>query len=281
MMQENRFALVPFHGAQLLTIHDGDQILVAMRPLVEALGISWSRQRKKILGDPVLSQGVALRATPSEGGAQEAMMLPIGLMQGWLFKISPSNVTPEARERIIAYQRECYQVLHDYWTKGAAINPRHQQVPMASTTEMVRLIEATKLAATPGVRRALFDLIDQQYRLRGLQPPALEDLIHPATARMRNALASFMQGWRQLEAMGIDIDLHRRSDRIAFHLPWIDRLMLDHAIERRSAKDLRAALSAHPAFIAARTVNCRDGKTRHCWVMDSSFGASATPQVIH
>jgi hypothetical protein len=37
----------------------------------DALGISWSRQRKKIMGDDVLSKGVAEMTTPSRGGDQK------------------------------------------------------------------------------------------------------------------------------------------------------------------------------------------------------------------
>lgn len=35
----------------------------------------------------------------------------------------------EIRDTLIQYQRECYQVLSDYWQKGAAINPRKTLTP--------------------------------------------------------------------------------------------------------------------------------------------------------
>lgn len=37
-------ALVPFRGQTLLTVRDGEQVRVAIRPICEALGLDWSGQ---------------------------------------------------------------------------------------------------------------------------------------------------------------------------------------------------------------------------------------------
>ena len=48
-------------------VQEGSDILVPIRPICDALGVTFSRQRKKIMEDPILGPVVALRATV--GGA--------------------------------------------------------------------------------------------------------------------------------------------------------------------------------------------------------------------
>lgn len=120
---------VPFHAETLTVIEDhlGDRFVV-MRPIVEALSLSWAGQLERIKRNEVLSEGVRVTRTPSEGGEQEATVLPLELFHGWLFTIDASRVKAEAKDKLLAYQRECFDVLHSYFTEGAAWNPRfHRQ----------------------------------------------------------------------------------------------------------------------------------------------------------
>ena len=120
----NRIEVVKFRGADLLTTEKDGKPFVALKPLVEALGLNWSKQLQLIKRDVVLSEGMSVMDIPSPGGAQETTCLPLGLLAGWLFKLSPSRYTGTMRENLIAFQREGYDVLHSYWFKGAAVNPR-------------------------------------------------------------------------------------------------------------------------------------------------------------
>ena len=120
---------VPFHAETLIVVEDnlGDRFVV-MRPIVEALSLSWAGQLERIKRNEVLSEGVRVTRTPSEGGEQEATVLPLELFHGWLFTIDASRVKAEAKDKLLAYQLECYGVLHSYFTEGAAWNPRfHRQ----------------------------------------------------------------------------------------------------------------------------------------------------------
>lgn len=53
--------------------------------------------------------------------------MPLSKLDGWLFSINPAKVREDKRELVERYQEECFVVLHDYWTKGQATNPRHDQ----------------------------------------------------------------------------------------------------------------------------------------------------------
>ena len=59
---------------------------------------------------------------------REVTALPIEQFHGWLFTIDASRVKPEVKDKLLAYKRECFDVLHSYFTEGAAWNPRfHRQ----------------------------------------------------------------------------------------------------------------------------------------------------------
>ena len=55
------------------------------------------------------------------------LCLPLKKLNGYLFSINPERVKPTIRAKVIAYQDECFAVLHDYFHHGAAINPRNQK----------------------------------------------------------------------------------------------------------------------------------------------------------
>ena len=121
----NELTTIKFHGADLVTTNKDGKILVVMKPIAEALGLDWRSQLQRIKRDPALKQGVVKLTTPTtDGGLQEMVTLPIEFLNGWLFKISINQVKPEIKDRLIEYQRECYQALHDYHYKGIAINDR-------------------------------------------------------------------------------------------------------------------------------------------------------------
>jgi hypothetical protein len=111
--------------AVLVRIHEQERIFVPIRPICDYIGLDWSAQFRRINRDPVLSeatQGVAITTTPSPdgrgGGLQELVCLPLKFLPGWLFGVSATRVKPEFRDKIIRYQRECYDVLWDAFQEG-------------------------------------------------------------------------------------------------------------------------------------------------------------------
>src|SRR5690349_21312902 len=45
------------------------------------------------------------------GGTKEMVCLPLKYLNGWLFGVNPTRVKQNLREKIIRYQRNCYNVL--------------------------------------------------------------------------------------------------------------------------------------------------------------------------
>ena len=259
-MNNDRFALIEFQGDQLLTIWDGQTIRVAMKPLVEALGVDWRSQRTKIMADAVLAKGVALSTTPSEGGPQQTLTLPIDLMQGWLFKLNPERVAPEARERVIAYQRECYQVLNDYWVKGAAINSRMGgSVASTAVGDVLRLIDAVKAERDPVALAVKHALLTQVLEQRNLPVPAIDAFNQPSPAD-REAEALLAQIDAMVEAGTIQNAHRKKQEFIAVRRKDLEA----RGIVIRLA--LRDALIRHARYKRYGSVSIAGGGSAHCWV---------------
>lgn len=143
---------IDFHGQQVPVLIQGDgEMFVPMRPRVEALGLDWSGQAAKFRSNP-RKWGVEMISTPTVGGIQDVLCLPLRKLDVWLLNLEPSRVKPEFREELEREQDELSQVLWAYRLTGAVIRPE------------VR-------AAAPSATRALFDEIEA---MTGLDPESAQ-----------------------------------------------------------------------------------------------------------
>lgn len=111
---------ISFNNQSLITIEQNGNHYVAMKPICENIGLAWEPQVLRIKRDEVLSQGMIVMITPTNGGNQNMICLPIEYLNGWLFGIDINRCKPEIRDTLIKYKKECYQALHDYWFNGKA-----------------------------------------------------------------------------------------------------------------------------------------------------------------
>jgi len=112
--------IIEFQGKELLTAKDVEsgKVYVAMKPIVQNMGLSWGRQSDKITSDVRYTQmRIPYKTT---GGTQEMLSLPTDQLAGFLFSINPNKVRKDLRDRIIAYQQETFNAINDYWNKGYA-----------------------------------------------------------------------------------------------------------------------------------------------------------------
>jgi len=125
MTEKNEITKVPFYGNEIVVIEKNGKQYVSMKPIVEALGLAWRDQQRIIEKDPVLNSVKGVTPLTGNDGKQYQMIcLPLEYLNGWLFKVPASRYSGKKQETIICYQKECYQVLHEYFHKGAAIDPR-------------------------------------------------------------------------------------------------------------------------------------------------------------
>ena len=111
---------ISFNNQSLITVEQNGNHYVAMKQICENIGLAWEPQVLRIKRDEVLSQGMIVMITPTNGGNQNMICLPIEYLNGWLFGIDVKRCKPEIRDTLIKYKKECYQALHDYWFNGKA-----------------------------------------------------------------------------------------------------------------------------------------------------------------
>ncbi|EEW3677185.1 TPA: phage antirepressor N-terminal domain-containing protein [Escherichia coli] len=134
---------VPFNGQQILTAVAAGVTYVAMRQIVENIGIDWTGQSVKLrkMKDKFNCRDISMVA--ADGKLRKLLCIPMKKLNGWLFSINPEKVRADIRDKLIQYQEECFTVLHDYWTKGHVVNPRKAKkaLPGKITTEQQEAIK--------------------------------------------------------------------------------------------------------------------------------------------
>ncbi|MGI8154162.1 phage antirepressor N-terminal domain-containing protein [Escherichia coli] len=134
---------MPFNGQQILTAVAAGVTYVAMRQIVENIGIDWTGQSVKLrkMKDKFNCRDISMVA--ADGKLRKLLCIPLKKLNGWLFSINPEKVRADIRDKLIQYQEECFSVLHDYWTKGHVVNPRKAKKALLGkiTTEQQEAIK--------------------------------------------------------------------------------------------------------------------------------------------
>lgn len=114
---------VPFRDDTLLASRaDDGEVLVAVKPICVALGLAWGSQRLRIMRDAVLSGSVFMMNTVAQDGKnRDVFCLPLRFLNGWLFGIDENRVRAEIRDKVIAYKRECHDVLWRHFQPAPAL----------------------------------------------------------------------------------------------------------------------------------------------------------------
>ena len=115
----NTKTVAKINNVDILVIENGEK-RVAIRPICDALGISMQGQLNKLKVDPILSSTIKPSFTVgADGKEREMVTIPFKYVFGWLFRIDSRNVKEAARETILKYQIECYDVLYNHFTSYA------------------------------------------------------------------------------------------------------------------------------------------------------------------
>lgn len=137
-MADTALCTVDFHGTPLVAIAVDDKPFVAVRPICDALTIDFDSQRHRIARHPVLAaSAVITTGVAADGKRREVLCLPLDKLNGWLFGISSARVRdPARRERLVQYQRECFEVLASHFNRAKpAPQPAHPLPTPLSLTE--------------------------------------------------------------------------------------------------------------------------------------------------
>ncbi len=117
MSKSNATTVAKINNTNILVIENGEK-RIAVKPICEALGVDSSSQLQKLKTDPMLKSTVVLSTTVgADGKDREMTTIPFKYVFGWLFRIDSRNVKEEAREAVLRYQKECYDVLYEHFVE--------------------------------------------------------------------------------------------------------------------------------------------------------------------
>lgn len=119
---------VPFHGDTLYLIEHEGEPYTPVKPIVEGMGLAWPSQFEKLKANKD-RWGITMIVIPSSSGDQETVCMPVRKLPAFLTTIHPNKVKPEIRDRVIAYQNECDDVLWRYWSSHTPPAPALPVIP--------------------------------------------------------------------------------------------------------------------------------------------------------
>lgn len=191
--------VIPFRSTKLLLVDFGGQPFVAMKPVVEGMGLAWQTQHRKLMAGRFASVITMMVTTGFDGKKYEMACLPLRKLAGWLMSIHASKVRPECREDVIAYQNECDDALWDYWNSGYVINHRgsgHALTVLGQTIgtdgfHMLGALIKGKVSSLPAAvqRRATAKIWSQAHAAFGVRSAA--DIPADQLDSARNFIAAY------------------------------------------------------------------------------------------
>lgn len=139
--------IAKINGSEILAVEQDGEYFVPIKPICIALGIDDKTQRDKIQEDEFLnSVGGIIPSTGADGKTYEMFSLPLKYVYGWLATINPGKVSPDARECVTRYRRECYEVLYNHFTTSMTRTIETNKAEIALLNEINASITAEKEA---------------------------------------------------------------------------------------------------------------------------------------
>lgn len=114
----NAVVAFQFHGDEITTFEVDGEPYVAMRRIVENLGMAWGRQQTKLMEQEAKFNCTLMCTVGADGKRRDMLSIPLAKLPLWLASINPNKVPDlDARAKIELYQEESARALYDFWFK--------------------------------------------------------------------------------------------------------------------------------------------------------------------
>jgi hypothetical protein len=168
---------IPFRGTEVLAVDVEGRPHVVLKPAIEALGIDYANQYRKLQGKSWATV-VTSTTVGADGKVRPMVTVDVRTFLMLLATIDENRVSESARPLLVAYQSEVADAIEAYWTQGGAINPR------ATDDQLATIIGHAEAQAR--VLRSLSGIVDPRWleaKARHVAARALgeEPEIDPAT----------------------------------------------------------------------------------------------------
>jgi antirepressor protein len=209
-----------FHGDELDVVMANGVPQIGLRRACEALGVDFASQLVKLQDDPAATVGM-IPMVGADRRTRDIVCIDLRSMPLWLATIHPSKVRPEVRPKLIAYKRECAEVLADHFLgrRSLAPNPAQgQPAPDGLFTFLERLVDSHQRLAL-----RVEQLEDGRRKPKPAKPP-------PDLTDLKRRILLVVQSYPGCSK-------RKMRDRIRGRSTWIDRacteLLAEGQLRRR------------------------------------------------
>ncbi|MDQ7100884.1 phage antirepressor N-terminal domain-containing protein [Serratia sp. MF2] len=208
---------VQFHGQPIITAMVAGVAYVAMRPIIENIGIDWTGQLVKLRNQKE-KFGCRDISTPTKGGIQKMLCIPLRKLNGWLFSINPAKVRADIRDKLIAYQEECFTVLHDYWSKGSAV--RNPETTVEDRTPLRGIVN--RIMGKYGMTyQAVYKLVHKEFGVKHIDELTPKQTSEAIEYLATKAIEGEFLG-KQQEPVNFDFEMYvHNANVVCIHLEYI------------------------------------------------------------
>lgn len=270
-MPSKSVTTIDFHGAKLIARcgETPETTMVAMKPVVEGMGLDWKGQHAKLCAHPILSKGMENIPIPSAGGVQEMTAIPLNRLNFWLATIQPSRVPDAARAKVIEYQTECADVLFAHFF-GTALASTGADLPEDNYRRIGGVAKAVIGKALAPIEARLAQLDDKIARLAIEADPrvaavefkpmlqVLVELKVPSKGRriVCQRASNRLRRWTvEADRQGA-VRISRETGKYLFHVDAINNWL---------AAEGRALIARHAAAISGQAaLDLRTSRARSC-----------------
>lgn len=169
-MDKNNIFPFNFHGDKLYIVEHKGEPYVAMKHVVEGMGLAWTAQRRRLVER--FEGGMIKMVIPLDEVPQDMICMAVRKLPGWLMSINANKVKPEIREKVIQYQQECDDALYNYWIKGVAINPRlNLKERMSAFCRLHAVAEQLSRERRPSLKKLLHTELEELATMLNVEIP--------------------------------------------------------------------------------------------------------------
>ena len=124
---------IEFYGDKLTAVKgEGGKTYVALRQVVENLGLDYKSQHRKVVSNPFLNSTVVIMTMVAEDGKnRDITCLPAEMIPGFILTLNINKLSSDLQPKVMRYAKEAYKVLAEvFMGPGFATNPNPERVDL-------------------------------------------------------------------------------------------------------------------------------------------------------
>jgi hypothetical protein len=240
---------VQFHDDTVYLIEHNGEPYVVLKPAVEALGLDWRTQQRKLMANAKRWTVVNLTIVAADGKQREMLCMPVRKWPGYMQTFELRKLPAALRPKMEVWQVESDDALWAYWTQGHAINPRaalaYERMSPEQRAELSRVVRQviSGLHTATRAEQIVYNRLRTQFHLRRIEDLPAEHF--DLACLLVGSLKETVQGYREYQ---YETEEWFVREVLGAGLPWTPGLV------RRLRESRGEAVGARPDWqaIAAR-----------------------------